>query len=332
MLFKKADDKIQDIQVLEKLLQHPKATPDKQKLIEREIRNIRSGLRGESETAYELEFNLKNRNWLIIHDLRIEHEGRVAQIDHLLVNRFLMVYVCESKRFSEGVAINEQGEFAAFYGSRPYGIPSPIEQNRRHLRVLEDLFSADVIQLPRRLGFTLKPELSSYILVSKAARISRPKTPVAGLDSVLKTDQFISRIERELSQENVLLMATKVIGEATLEDFGKQLVALHKPIQFDWAAKFGLTETGRVPAPLNVSVPEDLASAPETTSPAIEEPNTATVPAAEPLPTDAAAPAKSKLVCVACSASVSYNVARYCWANRKFHGKVYCMGCQATLR
>ena len=45
----------------------------------------------------------------VIHDLRIECEGRVAQIDHLLIGRFLDIWVCETKNFSEGIAINEQG-------------------------------------------------------------------------------------------------------------------------------------------------------------------------------------------------------------------------------
>lgn len=32
------------------------------------------------------------------------------------------IYVCESKRFGEGIAINEHGEFAAFYQGKAYGI------------------------------------------------------------------------------------------------------------------------------------------------------------------------------------------------------------------
>ena len=61
-------------------------------------------MKGEAEAAYEMEFHYgASKNWMVLHDLRLECEGRVAQIDHLLLNRFLEIYVCESKRFSEGV-------------------------------------------------------------------------------------------------------------------------------------------------------------------------------------------------------------------------------------
>ena len=68
---------------------------------------------------------------MIIHDFRIECDGRTAQIDHLIINRFLDIWVCESKHFSEGITINEHGECSAFYDSKPYGVPSPIEQNKK---------------------------------------------------------------------------------------------------------------------------------------------------------------------------------------------------------
>jgi hypothetical protein len=303
MLLKAADNKNNDIHILESLRAHPSASADTRQLIEREIRNIRAGMKGEAESAYELDFNFKNRNWMVIHDLRIEHDGRVAQIDHLLINRWLSVYVCESKRFGEGVAINDQGEFSAFFGHRPYGIPSPIEQNNRHILVLKSLLQADVVPVPRRLGFKITPDLEGYVLVSKAARISRPKTAIPGMENVVKTDQFVSQLSRAIDQSGPLAMA-RVISQDTLEDFGRQLAALHKPIQFDWAAKFGLAHVD--------GATHDSATA------------TAPPAAAEPVP----AQSKSKLVCSTCTAPVSYAVAKFCWNTRRFGGKVFCMACQ----
>lgn len=135
MLIKKADDRSADIEILKALSARPDVSQDIRRLIDREVRNIQSGIRGEAEAAYEMEFHYgASKNWVIIHDLRLECNGRSAQIDHLLINRFLEIYVCESKRFSEGVAVNEQGEFSAFFGSKPYGIPSPLEQNCHFLK------------------------------------------------------------------------------------------------------------------------------------------------------------------------------------------------------
>ncbi|HQU79484.1 MAG TPA: nuclease-related domain-containing protein [Azonexus sp.] len=115
MLIKSSDNKTKDIDTLQGLLNHPAATAETKRKIEQEIRFMLSGVKGEKDAAYEIEFHYgPSKNWAVIHDLRIEHKGRVAQIDHILVNRFLDVWVCESKRFSEGIAINEHSECSAF--------------------------------------------------------------------------------------------------------------------------------------------------------------------------------------------------------------------------
>jgi hypothetical protein len=89
----------------------------------------------------------ESRNWAIIHDLRVEFGDLVAQIDHLVINRWLDIWVCESKHFSEGVAINNHGEFTAFFNHKPYGVPSPIEQNERHILILKRILDAGMVEL-----------------------------------------------------------------------------------------------------------------------------------------------------------------------------------------
>lgn len=118
MIIKEADSKQGDLDTLENLLHHPRANSEIKKQIDREIRNIKSGIKGENEAAYEMKVRFKDsKNWFVIHDLRIDVDGLVAQIDHLIFNRFMEIYVCESKRFSEGIAINEKIEFSAFYNT-----------------------------------------------------------------------------------------------------------------------------------------------------------------------------------------------------------------------
>jgi len=159
MLIKAADDKQPEVDALEALLSRPDVGRERRARIEQEIRSIRAGVSGERDAAYEIEFHLAaNKNQMTLHDLRVECDGRVAQIDHLIINRLLDIWVCESKHFAEGVAINEHGEWVAFYGHRPQGIPSPVEQNRRHIAVLSDVFSKSLVPLPKRLGITIKPQ------------------------------------------------------------------------------------------------------------------------------------------------------------------------------
>lgn len=299
MVIKSADDRAPDLAVLEGFLQRrdlPEATA---KRIEQELRFMRAGLAGEKETAYEIDFYLgRSANWAVIHDLRLElPDGRVAQIDHLLINRLLEAWVLESKRFGEGIAINEHGECSAFFGGRPYGIPSPFEQNRKHCAVLDALLKSSQSPVPKRLGFSLTPVLRSLVVVSKGARITRPKRSLADLDSIVKADQLQSYLEKDNKPD--LLWAARLIGSDTLESFARQLVGFHRPATFDWAAKFGL-----YPEP------------PEAPAPAVEE----------PAGTEAK---KSKLVCAKCEVAVPYVVARFCWFNKpRFGGNVYCKECQ----
>ena len=159
MQLKATDDKQPDLDVLEGLLARPDLDPRRRRQIQDELWNIRAGEKTERDAHYEIEFHLgENRNHVTIHDLRLDIEGKVAQIDHLIIARLLEVWVCESKSFSQGVSINEQGEWTTWRDRRPVGIPSPIEQNRRHIAVLERVVNSGTLNLPRRLGLaTIKP-------------------------------------------------------------------------------------------------------------------------------------------------------------------------------
>jgi len=153
-------------------------------------------------------------------------------------------WVCESKHFSEGVAVDEFGEWTGFYRRRPFGIGSPIEQNRKHIADLADVFAKGLVRPPRRLGIAIKPQLRSLVLVSKEARIGRPKTKPArarvdGLDTVIKVDMLKSLIDKDLDSKGPTDLL-RILRTDELERFGRELAALHRPAAVDWSARFGL--------------------------------------------------------------------------------------------
>ncbi len=330
MQIKAADDRQQDIEALTRLCERPDVDGALRQRIQTELRKLQAGLKGEREAAYEIEFHWgRSHNWLSIHDLRIEHEGRVAQIDHLLMNRLLELYVLESKHFGEGLAINECGEFTGFFRGRAYGVPSPLEQNRRHLEVLKSVLTSGRIELPRRLGMTLKPTLMSLVLVSKGARISRPKHGVAGVETIIKNDQLLSTIQRQeddVSLATAVASVSKVIGADTLETFARSLAALHQPLQTEWEARFGLSTTA--PAAQRVTARRAEPEPEVTRSPARSQ-----APAGRGAGDAGSEEATRKpRACRQCGAPVSYAVARFCWFNKsRFGGDIYCMDCQASV-
>ncbi len=330
MIIKEADDKGAQIIALQRLQTRPDCHSDTRKRIEQEIRNIQAGIKGENEAAYEMKVHWgASKNWMIIHDLRIEYGDLVAQIDHLIINRWLEFWVCESKRFSEGVAINEHGEFAAFFGSKPYGVPSPIEQNNRHILILKRFLESGAVKLPTRLGFTIKPDLKSLVLVSKHARISRPKIKVDGLDCIIKNDQLFKAIDKALDANNNPLLMAKIIGQDTLELICREIVGQHKPIQFNWSAKFGLLVSPTAVSP--VQTPPEIIQDMVKSKPVIQSAREISAPSITT--NEGTEKPKQKLVCASCSQAVPYNVAKFCWFNKpKFGGKVYCMECQKAVQ
>lgn len=242
MLLKSADKKDDQIAELEQLVSI--APADRKAKIEQELRNVRAGLKAEQEAAYLIDFHLKDsKNTLVIHDLRLEVGGRVAQIDHLLLHRTLTVFVLETKSFHAGLKITEDGEFLRWNGyKKTYeGMASPLAQNERHIVVLEDAFKK--IDMPTRLGMRLSPTLESYILVSPNARVDRPKKH--DTSRVLKADMLMDAIDKRFEKEGLLetiASMAKFVSSDTIMDIGRQLVRQHQPIKFDCAARFGLSE------------------------------------------------------------------------------------------
>src|SRR3546814_16740198 len=77
----------------------------------KELRNRRAGLKGERDSAYLIDFDYAiSPNWAVIHDLRLEHGSRSAQIDHLLINRWRDVYELETKPSHDGIKLHAAGE------------------------------------------------------------------------------------------------------------------------------------------------------------------------------------------------------------------------------
>ncbi|MBI3772899.1 MAG: topoisomerase DNA-binding C4 zinc finger domain-containing protein [Gammaproteobacteria bacterium] len=249
MIIKNKDDSQARIDYLSDLLERD--FPDeKKRLVDRELKNLYSGKKGEETSAYYLDFDFKQKkNWVLIHDLRLEHDGDVAQIDHLLIGRMLDIYVIESKNFNYGVSISDEGDFSYFYENRPYSIPSPIAQNERHIRLLERLLNDNGL-LPTRLGITLRPNYRNIVLISPQSRLTKPKKGLYDCSAVMKADKFLERFNNDINDDSLssVMSLAKVISQQSLYTFANKLVLMHKPITINYMAKFWLEESDVVVA------------------------------------------------------------------------------------
>jgi hypothetical protein len=242
MLLKKSDNKQREIAELEALVS-ASSGPVKTR-IESELRNVRAGIKGEQESAYLIDFHYASKDkWIVIHDLRSEIAGRVAQIDHLLLNRMLDEGYWKTKHFHSGLKITEDGEFLrwnSFKGTY-VGMPSPLAQNERHLAVLKDAFNS--IEMPSRLGLRLSPTFYCRVLISAPSRVDRPKK--FDTAQVIKADVLVDKIRNEIDGESALTAigsVAKMVSADTLAEIAQRLVALHRPIQINYRKMFGRTD------------------------------------------------------------------------------------------
>ena len=300
MIIKRMDSKEQEIAELETFLKG-KLKPSQRSRIERELKTMKSGIQGEKDSAYYIDFYFgDSKNWAVIHDLRLEHKGQAAQIDHLLMNRFFDIYVLESKNYSYKLKINPDGEFEAYYEKRYTGISSPIEQNKRHKHLLE-LFLGSFDILPKRMGISIRPRLKKFVLVSPKCTIVRPPEKRFDTSCVIKADTLRTRIDRELEKGSPLTdIATisKVCSSSTLQRAARRIASFHRPKKMDFASKFGLPAQSFSKAQ-----------------------NEGTTKEREP----------KKYSCSRCKRAISERVADYCRQNKgKFGGKVYCFECQKS--
>jgi len=311
MIIKKPDDRSSDIETLKNLRSLPHITRDQVNRLDKELIALRSGLKGEREAAYYIDFHYGDGlNFAIIHDLRIEHEGQVAQIDHLILGRMLTGFLCETKYWSDGVSINPEGEFSAHYGRKTFGIPSPIMQNARHIKVLNKILASNHVNRPKRLGMTLPINLNPITLVSTGATIRRPPGKIREkFIEVIKADQLDDYIQARMDENISALSLGKLIGANTLRSFAQSIAVLHTPIRIDYAAKFGITASP--PSELNKTIaPVAIKQASRL----------------QPIANRPAKVSSTKVYhCAICVAPVELKVARFCWFNKaRFNGEIRC--------
>lgn len=304
MIIKHKDPRDEDVRELNRIL--TLSLTAKQKfLVERELKCIKAGEHNEHASAYYLNFSYKDsKNWAVLHDIRLEHRGKVAQIDHILINRLLDVFVLESKNYYYGIKITDNGEFMAWNGKSYQGIESPIEQNKRHIIALRQAIEDRKLS-PVRLGIPIPANYISYVMISPTSRIDRPKKTDFDTSMIIKADSMLSILEREVDSRSIAY-ALKMIGCDTLEDFAKRIARLHRPKATDYMAKFGI----------------DNATTPQPAQPVV----------AEKMESYAGNARKGNKACQKCGTAVDSKVVFFCNINKqKFGGMVLCRDCQKTV-
>ena len=239
MIWKEADDRESDIAQLEQL--HDVASAAEKARIQKQIANIRAGRAGERNAAHFLgrEFG-QSQKMGILHDLRLELEDDVAQIDHLIIHRYqATAWVLETKNYAGRLTCDEHGDWTVWNRGKPRDIPSPVNQTRRQCELLRQWLQANEI--------TSIQKIQPVVLISPTSSIDRSKLPTDA--HVVKSDNFGQWWQKEADSIGVA-GAMRMVGkhllsgmsEQDFEALGQRLAAAHMPADYDWRAMLGLAE------------------------------------------------------------------------------------------
>lgn len=335
MILKSADSKLKRLQLLEELQQSDRLDDFQRNWLRQQLPRERKGIQGEKEAAFFLDqYYKQGTNHVVLHDLRLVVDGDVAQIDHLVINRAIGMYLIETKNYRGNLIINENGEFTVEYdnGDR-YGIPSPLEQSKRHERILRR--ALERLDIKSRTGGPI--DLFHVVMVHPQALITRPPAKAFDTSNVIKADQFPSWhtgfVDRESSVGVTLKAAVNMRSLDTIKEWGEKLVRQHRP-----ASQLDLPDfmqpKKHVPAALR---PVDSV-AKAVVAPGKPAPGAAPVPPPQPRngvqqnQTIASPAPERKLICVQCGTKISFAEGKFCWNNsRRFGGHQYCREHQANF-
>lgn len=313
MLIKSADDKTKRLKLLEDLQASPLLTREQKDWLHKELRDLRTGIKGERDAAHYIDtYYAENANWAVLHDLRIEVDGEVAQIDHLLLGRSF-AFLLETKNFNGNISINEYGEFTVTYpdSGKSWGIPSPLEQSRRHERVLRKLL--DKLDIHARTGGPL--EIHHVVLLHPRGIIQRPDAKAFDSSNIIKADNLQTWhrkfVEKDMGVLKTLVAIANLRGQDTVREWAEAIKRQHRPADqlhmpplMQPKAKPAPSPPSVVPAPAPVALHAPVASADE--------------------------PA---LVCASCGRKLTAAVANFCRTQpERFNGQLYCMEHQKTAR
>ncbi len=327
MLLKSADNKSKRVALLEELQRSQLLDAQQKKWLREELMRFTKGLQGERESAHYLDHYFKDgENHVVLHDLRFVIDGEVTQIDHLIINRMGHIYLLETKNYACNLVINDHGEFTAEYGNARFGIPSPMEQSRRHERVLAKLLERlDIVGRTQKL-----PDFHHVVMLHPKATIARPPANVLDTSDVIKADQFPTWHQSFVSKiglGGIVMAGLNARSLETIKEWGEKLIRQHRPEDLLALPDFMRPrEIAKVAAPQAKPQPATIDRGMHV------QPVQATQPVTTAAVASPEAPPAKKLICAQCGVKISYPEGKFCWNNEKrFGGLQYCREHQASM-
>lgn len=206
---------------------------NKKKLIDRDILLLKAGISGEKNVYYELKNSFIPM--ICLHDLRIEEDGYVAQLDFVVItNKYIMIL--ETKKLNGDILINESGDFIRSiknnYGKvvKKEGIYSPIAQNDRHVRILENMLIKNKI-------IKKCPVISGVVIANPKSIVNKSKATRKIKEEIFRYDQVTEILNKRLKVDNKFIML-----DNTIINIAEFLISSNTNVVIDYNRKYSLID------------------------------------------------------------------------------------------
>lgn len=196
-------------------LKKQETNPEIKYAIEMDILFIKQGAQGERNVYFELKNSFIPM--YILHDIRIKHGDHNAQLDFVVItNKFICIF--ETKKLNGDITINNQGEFVRIFKNsagkvyKKEGMYSPITQNQRHVRIIQDM-------LIKEKAIKYTPVISLVVMANPRNIINYKYAPKEIKQQIVKYDQlvpFLKKMMNKPSKVDLAVVTMKNIADLLL--------------------------------------------------------------------------------------------------------------------
>jgi hypothetical protein len=188
-----------------------------------------AGRRAEEQMAHYLKrFFGSHPEVDVLNYLRIDLQGEVAQMDHLVLHPFGLTIV-ESKSVAGSVQIKDDGQWIRWFNKQPQGMRSPVTQARMQAMLLKELLSRTV----KQKGFFDVVDFEVLVAISDSGTIQWPSS--GSLPEVCKADQVPEKILQKLEQRRAA--GGEILSPEHRRAIADFLQSIHRPLREDSLAK-----------------------------------------------------------------------------------------------
>ena len=177
--------------------------------IKMDVIYIRAGDQGEKNVYYELKNSFIPL--LILHNIVIQYDEYKAQMDYVLITS-KFICILETKKLNGNITVNNNGDFTRSIVNKrgkaikKEGMYSPISQNQRHVRILENLLLQEKI-------IKKTPVLSLVVIANPKSIVNYKYAKKEIKNQIVKYDQLTASIKRLLKIYKEVNLKPKVMNK-----------------------------------------------------------------------------------------------------------------------